>query len=58
MYDRYMQAAYTAYNEKDLNKAMLYFKRALDERPKDPFATKAIETVETALTLQTKPAAR
>jgi hypothetical protein len=50
MYDRYMQVAYTAYNQKNLNQAMLYFKRALDERPNDQFAAKAIQTVEAAMT--------
>jgi hypothetical protein len=58
MYDRYMQVAYTAYNQKDLNQAMLYFKRALDERPNDPFAAKAIQTVEAASTPRPSPSTR
>jgi hypothetical protein len=58
MYDRYMQVAYTAYNQKDLNQAMLYFKRALDERPNDTFAAKAIQNVEAAMTPRPSPSPR
>jgi hypothetical protein len=58
VYDRYMQVAYSAYNEKDLNKAMLYFKRALDERPNDRFATDAIQTVAAAMAPKPTPAPR
>jgi hypothetical protein len=45
-YDRYMRAAYAAVQKKDSSTALLYFKRALDERPQDKFATQAIRNLE------------
>ncbi len=48
-YDRYMVAGYDATKRKDHSTALLYFKRALDERPDDPYALKAIQNVETYL---------
>lgn len=48
VYDRYMQAAYTATRQKDNQTALLYFKRALDERPNDTFAVQAIRNLEAA----------
>ncbi|MBW4540547.1 MAG: hypothetical protein KME43_15575 [Myxacorys chilensis ATA2-1-KO14] len=47
-YDRYMQAGYAATQKKDMQTAMLYFKRALDERPQDTFASQAIRNLEAA----------
>jgi hypothetical protein len=49
VYDRYMQAGYTASQQKDGQTALLYFKRALDERPNDTFATQAIRNIEANL---------
>jgi hypothetical protein len=46
VYDRYMKAAAVARQQKDLKTALLYFKRALDERPKDAAATEAIAVLE------------
>jgi hypothetical protein len=46
-YDRYMQAGKAAANQRDQSTALLYFKRALDERPDDPYATQAIQALET-----------
>jgi hypothetical protein len=46
-YDRYMVAGYAATKRKDNPTALLYFKRALDERPEDPYASQAIRNVET-----------
>jgi hypothetical protein len=45
-YDRYMQTGYTASRAKDYKRAMVFFRRALDERPGDAFATKAIANME------------
>ena len=45
-YDRYMVAGYEATNRRDHQTALIYFKRALDERPDDTFATQAIRNVE------------
>lgn len=41
-YDRYMQAGYTADKKGDHQQALLYFRRALDERPNDTYAQQAI----------------
>ncbi|KAM3091553.1 hypothetical protein ACKFKG_25120 [Phormidesmis sp. 146-35] len=57
LYDRYMQAAYTATQQKDNQTALLYFRRALDERPNDTFATQAIRNVEANRPNKPKPAA-
>jgi len=46
LFDRYMQAGYAATNRRDHQTALIYFKRALDERPDDPYATQAIRNVE------------
>jgi hypothetical protein len=48
-YDRYMRAGYDATRRKDHKTALLYFKRALDERPEDSYATQAIRNVESYL---------
>jgi hypothetical protein len=41
-----MQAGYRATNQRDYDTALLYFRRALDERPNDPYARQAIQNVE------------
>ena len=46
VYDRYMQAGYQANEKKDSSKALLFFRRALDERPNDNYATTAIQNTE------------
>jgi hypothetical protein len=48
-YDRYMRAGYDATQRKDNQTALLYFKRALDERPEDIYATQAIRNIESYL---------
>ncbi|MGI0489384.1 ARC6/PARC6 family protein [Pantanalinema rosaneae CENA516] len=48
-YDRYMKAGYAATEKKQHQTALLYFKRALDERPSDTYATQAIRNVEAYL---------
>jgi len=55
-YDRYMHAGYTATKGKDNQTALLYFKRALDERPDDSYATQAIRNVERYLSEAAAPA--
>ncbi|GAB4380542.1 MAG: hypothetical protein Kow00121_37030 [Elainellaceae cyanobacterium] len=45
-YDRYMQAGYTATDQENYDRALLFFQRALDERPGDSYAQQAIENVE------------
>ncbi len=45
-YDRYMQAGYAATREKSYVKAVLFFRRALDESPGDSYASKAIANIE------------
>lgn len=45
-FDRYMAAGYEATEQHDYETALLYFQRALDERPKDPYAQQAIQNVE------------
>jgi hypothetical protein len=49
-YDRYMQAGYTASKAKNFKRAIIFFRRAMDERPNDAFAGKAIENMEKQLT--------
>ncbi len=49
VYDRYMQAGYAADQQKDAATALLYFTRALDERPNDPFATQAMRNAQTSV---------
>lgn len=46
LYDRYMKAGYEATNRRDHETALLYFKRALDERPQDTYATQAVQNVQ------------
>lgn len=45
-FDRYMAAGYEATEQRDYDTALLYFQRALDERPNNPYAQQAIENVE------------
>lgn len=45
-FDRYMTAGYAATQERDYETALLYFQRALDERPNNSYALQAIENVE------------
>ncbi len=45
-YDRYMRAGYAAVEQKDYEAALLHFQRALDERPNDTYAQRAIQNVE------------
>jgi hypothetical protein len=46
LYDRYMSAGYGATRQNELDRAALYFQRALDERPRDTFAQNALRDVE------------
>lgn len=46
VYDRYMYVGYQAEQQKDYPKALLFFRRALDERPNDTYATTAIQSLE------------
>lgn len=46
-FDRYMRAGYAATQQRDYETALLYFRRALDERPDDSYAEQAIRNVET-----------
>ncbi len=45
-YDRYMIVAKQAEEQKDYKKALLFFRRALDERPDDTYATTGIQALE------------
>ncbi|MBW4459838.1 MAG: tetratricopeptide repeat protein [Nodosilinea sp. WJT8-NPBG4] len=45
-FDRYMAAGYAATEQRDYETALLYFQRALDERPDNSFAQQAIQNVE------------
>jgi hypothetical protein len=45
-FDRYMTAGYAATQERDYETALLYFQRALDERPDNTYAQQAIQNVE------------
>lgn len=45
-YDRYMRAGYAAVEQRNYEAALLHFRRALDERPNDTYAERAIENVE------------
>lgn len=49
-YERYMQAGYAATKKGDYSQALLNFQRALDERPNDTYAQKAVQNVEGYLT--------
>lgn len=44
-YDRYMSEGYRASREGEFGQAVVYFQRALDERPEDSFATSALRDV-------------
>ncbi|MEB3308664.1 MAG: tetratricopeptide repeat protein [Snowella sp.] len=58
-YDRYMTAGYDATDLKDYSTALDNFKRALEERSGDYYATQAFRNVQTYLTRgQGKPVAR
>ena len=46
VYDRYMQVGYQANEKKEYAKALLFFRRALDERPNDNYAMTAIQNTE------------
>ncbi|MFM7886265.1 MAG: tetratricopeptide repeat protein [Pseudanabaena sp.] len=48
-YDVWMRIGYKAYDKKDYNTALINFKRALKLRPKDVYATKAIQNMERRL---------
>ncbi|WP_416669216.1 hypothetical protein [Egbenema bharatensis] len=41
-----MAAGYEATEQRDYETALIYFQRALDERPNDPYAQQAIQNVE------------
>lgn len=45
-FDRYMTAGYAATQQSDYETALLYFQRALDERPNNPYAQQAIQNVQ------------
>jgi len=45
-FDRYMAAGYEATEQRDYDTALLYFRRALDERPDNSYAEQAIQNVE------------
>ncbi|CAA9396110.1 hypothetical protein AVDCRST_MAG94-5660 [uncultured Leptolyngbya sp.] len=45
-FDRYMVAGYAATQKRDYETALLYFQRALDERPNSSYAQQAIKNVE------------
>ncbi len=45
-FDRYMAAGYAATQERDYATALIYFQRALDERPNNSYAQQAIQNVE------------
>jgi pyruvate/2-oxoacid:ferredoxin oxidoreductase alpha subunit len=45
-FDRYMAAGYAATEQRDYGTALLYFQRALDERPDNSYAQQAIQNVE------------
>ena len=49
VYERYMKAGNAANQQQDRPTALLYFKRALDERPNDAAAMQAILAIETQL---------
>jgi len=51
-YDRAMRIGYTASQHRDYQTALINFKRALQQRPGDPYATKAIQNVQRYLLVQ------
>ena len=56
-FDRYMTAGYAATQKRDYETALLYFQRALDERPNSSYAQQAIKNVEQYRTGTSKDAA-
>ncbi|MEC5029349.1 MAG: hypothetical protein SAL07_05500 [Oscillatoria sp. PMC 1051.18] len=46
-YDRYMRIGYDATQQEDYQTALINFRRALEERPQDPYALQAIRNVST-----------
>ncbi len=48
-YDAFMRAGYAAYNKKDYKTALSNFQSALDLRPKNVYAVKAIQNTEKRL---------
>ena len=49
VYDRYMKAGYAVDQQKDAATALLYFTRALDERPNDSFAMRAMQNAQASV---------
>jgi tetratricopeptide (TPR) repeat protein len=45
-YTQYMRIGYAAFEQGDYQRALINFKRALNERPGDSYATKAIENTQ------------
>jgi hypothetical protein len=45
-YSRYMRIGYTATQQRDYQTALINFRRALEERPGDTYASRAIQNVE------------
>jgi hypothetical protein len=56
-YDRYMKAGYDAEKAQNYKTALTFFRRALDERPGDTYATTAIQNTESKLIALPKPPA-
>ncbi len=55
-YDRYMKAGYDAEKAQNYKTALTFFRRALDERPNDTYATTAIQNTEAKqISSQSKP---
>jgi hypothetical protein len=48
-YDRYMALGYRNTQQKNYEQAALYFRRALDDRPKDSYADRALKNIETII---------
>jgi hypothetical protein len=48
-YDRYMALGYRNTQQKNYEQAALYFRRALDDRPKDNYADRALKNIETII---------
>lgn len=46
MFETYMRSGYSASKSKIYDLALYYFKKALDERPNNPYAVKAIQNVQ------------
>ncbi|MBE9181237.1 ARC6/PARC6 family protein [Oculatella sp. LEGE 06141] len=56
VFDRYMRAGYAATQARDYETALLYFQRALDERPNDTYAQQALRNVESYQNRTNQPA--